>query len=355
MEAQEKQPPQDAAKPPGKKRRGIGRKILRVLLILCVVIVVALSILLYNPVRTVASLTKVDDYPLFVMKYKGTYLFDVFAEQGTDWVLYRKLYEALNPAACTSFAALSPVGDMVFGRNFDWRHRSSLLLYTAPPGVYASVSMVDLFYLGLEGRQDIGWPERFVLLGAPYAAVEGMNECGVAVAQNAIPHCEPPHDPNRPTLLCSQMLRLVLDYAKDVDEALELIARYNVEFPSPDLVGHFHIADASGKSVVVEYVGGEMVVTRNDDPWQVSTNFLLCEEKPKAAASSCWRYNKVYQRLTEAQGSVATDEAMALLNAAKQGSTVWSVVYNLTTGQIDIAMGRDYEDIHTFQLPMKAR
>lgn len=46
---------------------------------------------------------------------------------------------------------------------------------------------------------------------------------------------------------------------------------------------------------------------------------------------------------------------MALLNAAKQGSTVWSVVYNLTTGQIDIAMGRDYEDIRTFQLPMKAR
>jgi len=31
----------------------------------------------------------------------------------------------------------------MFGRNFDWQHRSSLLLYTAPPGGYALVSMVD--------------------------------------------------------------------------------------------------------------------------------------------------------------------------------------------------------------------
>jgi hypothetical protein len=67
-DAKERQPLQDVTKPPDKKRRRIGRRILRVLLILFVVIVIGLSIALYNPVRTVASLTRVDDYPLFVMK-----------------------------------------------------------------------------------------------------------------------------------------------------------------------------------------------------------------------------------------------------------------------------------------------
>jgi hypothetical protein len=355
MGVEEKESLQNVAKLPDRKRRSIGRRILRVLLILFVVVVIGLSIVLYNPVRTVASLTRVDDYPLFVMKYKGTYLFDLFAKKGTQWGVYRKLYETLNPAACTSFAALSPQGERMFGRNLDWQHRSSLLLYTAPRGGYASVSMVDLFYLGLEGKQEIGWPECFVLLGAPYATIDGMNECGVAIAQNAIPHCEPLYDPQRPTLLCSQILRLVLDHAKDVEQALELISKYNVEFPNPGVIVHFHVADASGKSAIVEYVGGEMVVTRNEGPWQVSTNFLLCEERPQGANSSCWRYNKVYQELARAQGSVTPDQAMALLETAKLDFTVWSVVYSLTTGRIQVALGRDYKDIHTFELPMKAR
>jgi hypothetical protein len=68
MDAKERQPLRDGTKPPDKKRRRIGRRILRVLLILFVVIVLGLSIALYNPVRTVASLTRVNDYPLFVMK-----------------------------------------------------------------------------------------------------------------------------------------------------------------------------------------------------------------------------------------------------------------------------------------------
>jgi hypothetical protein len=63
----------------------------------------------------------------------------------------------------------------------------------------------------------------------------------------------------------------------------------------------------------------------------------------------------VYQELAGTEGNVAPHRAMALLEAAKQSSTVWSVVYSLSTGRIQVALGRDYEDVHTFQLPMKAR
>lgn len=325
------------------------RRLRRALLALAVVLVVgllALSALLYNPARTLATLEKVDDYPLYVMHYKGTYLFDLFAEEGIEWGPYRRLYEAVNPDACTSFAALKAGSDAVFGRNFDWQHRATLLLFADPPGGYASVSMVDLYYLGLEGRQSIPWSERVVLLGAPYAAIDGMNECGVAIAQNAVPRRNTPKDPNKPTLLNSQIVRLVLDYAKDVNEALTLIQQYNVEFVGTPV--HFHVADASGNSAVVEYVDGGTSIVRDDEPWQVSTNFLFSEE----VRPDCWRYNKAAEVLSASQGALARDEGMGLLEKVKQESTVWSIVYGLGTGHVRVAMGKDYDQVHRFQLEM---
>lgn len=323
------------------------KKILIALLLLVVTAIVVLSVLAYGPVKTLASLEKVDDFPLYVMRYHGTYLFDLFAEEGIEWGPYKKLYEKVNPSACTSFAALGAAGDAVFGRNFDWQHRSSMLLFTDPPNGYASVSMVDLYYLGFEGMQEIPWSKRVLLLATPYATIDGMNECGVAMSQNAVLRRNTPVDPNRPTLLNSQMIRLVLDHAKDVDEALNLIRQYNVDFA--DVCVHFHIADASGKSAIVEYVDGGVAVIRNNEPWQVSTNFLLSEPQQP----DCWRYDKATAALREARGKASQDEAMCLLQGTSLEHTVWSVVYNLSTGRIHLAMGKDYDEVHTFTLKME--
>jgi predicted choloylglycine hydrolase len=332
-----------------KKQHKLRRKILTALLILTVVIIVALSALLYCPVRTMATLEKVDDYPLYTMRYRGEYFFDFFAERGTEWSLYQKAYKMTNPDACTSLAALNPQGDAVFGRNFDWQHKSSLLLFTEPPEGYASVSMVDLYYLGLEGMQEIPWSKRFILLASPYATIDGMNECGVAIAQNMVPRRNTPKDPNKPTLLNSQIIRLVLDHAADVDEALTLIQKYNVDFAN--VCVHFHIADASGKSAIVEYVDGGISIVRDDNLWQVSTNYLFSEPQQP----DCWRYETASQSLRQAQGSISQDKAMHLLKDTSQNNTVWSVVYNLKSGQIHLAMGKNYDKVHAFKLKMKGQ
>lgn len=296
-----------------------------------------------------ASLEKVDDFPLYVMNYKGGYFFDLFAEEGIEWDLYQKVYKAANPDACTSFTAHNPDGPAVFGRNFDWKHRSSLLLFTDPPGGYASVSMVDLYYLGLEGMQEIPWSKRFILLGAPYATIDGMNECGVAIAQNAVPRKNFPKDPNKPTLLNSQIVRLVLDYAKDVDEALTLIKQYNIDFA--DVCVHFHIADVSGNSAVVEYMDDGISIVRSEKNWQVSTNYLFSE----LLQPDCWRYKKASESLAKQQGGITNDQAMDILQGTSQDMTTWSVVYNLSTGGINLALGRDYDKVHTFKLSMESQ
>ncbi len=41
---------------------------------------------------------------------------------------------------------------------------------------------------------------------------------------------------------------------------------------------------------------------------------------------------------------------MDLLAGVAQPNTQWSVVYEMTTGELAVALGRDYEQIYRFQL-----
>ena len=124
------------------------RLIKRIALGVFLVTVAGLAVLSYNPLRTLTSLRKVDDYPLYVMNYRGGYLFDWYLKQGVESPIFKRLEGMNRPAGCTTFTAVTPEGDVILGRNFDWRPHPALLLFTDPPGGSASVAMVDIQYLG---------------------------------------------------------------------------------------------------------------------------------------------------------------------------------------------------------------
>ena len=94
-----------------------------------------------------------------------------------------------------------------------------------------------------------------------------------------------------------------------------------------------------------------MVVIPNETPWHLATNFLRASAG-ESAEGECWRYDEVSQRLTEAQGQLTVQDAMALLAAVAQGSTQWSVVYGMRTGEVNVTMGRQYGTMHTFPLSL---
>lgn len=104
---------------------------------------------------------------------------------------------------------------------------------------------------------------------------------------------------------------------------------------------------------MIEFVGGETRVVSGTEGWQVSTNFVISDEKPQAADSACWRYNLVYKALQKAAGHVSQQEAMALLKEASQQNTMWSTVYNITSGDVLVAVGRQYDHIKSFKLEMR--
>jgi hypothetical protein len=304
-----------------------------------------------NQWRTLASLQKVDDYPFFVMTYYGDYGFKDFLQEGVQTNAYSQTNSReTGEWGCTVFAALNENGSLVLGRNLDWHNHAVLLLYTDPPDGYASVSMIDIFYLGYDDWRDT-WRSRQELLEAPYWPFDGMNEMGLAVGMMAVPYTGLSQDPEKVTIRPLQAIRLMLDYAGDVDEAIALLQNYNLVFRGGPAV-HYLIADAAGNSGVIEFVDGEMVVLRPDEPWQVSTNFVISREQPEGADTLCWRYNRAYETLAEANGKISSSDAMTLLQNVSQDSTMWSVVYGMKTGNIQIVLDRNYDKIREFKLEM---
>ena len=180
---------------------------------------------------------------------------------------------------------------------------------------------------------------------------------GLAVGIMAISRSRFDGDPQKKVTIGSlHVIRLLLDHAGDVAEAIALMDDYNVDFGGGPPV-HYLIADRSGNSAVIEFIDNEMRVLRNEGPWQVSTNFIISEEHPEGAASSCWRYNKAYEALEQVGGHISPGEAMAVLKDVSQSGTyytMWSVVYGMSSGDVQVVVGQHYDDIHEFGLPMMA-
>jgi hypothetical protein len=299
------------------------------------------------------SLEQLDGYPLYTMRYEGEYPED--ARQS------RETYPTSStlPWACSLFATLGDADEQLYGRNFDWQFSPALLLFTDPPGGYASVSMVDIAYLGYEGARsrvllDLPLDERVGLLQAPHWPFDGMNEQGLAVGMAAVPPGGVAADPAKSTLGSLGIMRRILDQAGDVEEALSIFRAHNVEFGGgPPL--HYLLSDRSGRAVLVEFYRGEMVVLPNERSWHLATNFLRSSvDTPpgESAKGHCWRYDRIEETLSQAGGRLGQDEALNLLAQVAQDGTQWSVVYDQHSGDVLVAVGKAYDEAHTLHLPL---
>jgi hypothetical protein len=301
--------------------------------------------------NTLNSLRQIDSYPLYTMDYQAMY-----DNQSVKIRSYSAHNKNLPSWGCSLFAVFGDSERMWFGRNFDWDFSPGLLLFTHPPGGYASVSMVDLYYLGYGGEQAYGLTDlpleaQAGLLDAPFIPFDGMNETGLAVGMAAVPPGDMEEDPSKETIDSVMVIRKILDGAANIQEAVDIIKSYNIDMGSgPPL--HYLIADRSGKSALVEFSQGEMIVIYNSEAWQPTTNFLMseAEENPER---QCWRYELISQRLEENKGKLSDQQAMGILKEVAQESTQWSVVYGMTSGEILITMGGDYKKEYKLELDLQ--
>jgi hypothetical protein len=306
-----------------------------------------------DEVATLSSLVKEDDHPLYTMHYYGAYVKSFPPAALGVSVLVESVKPNPMTWACSLFAALGDNKNMLYGRNFDWEYSPALLLFTHPPDGYTSVSMVDIAYLGY-GRADAGelldlpLNERQALLYAPSLPFDGMNEHGLAVGIAAVPPGHMLPDPDKATIDSLMVVREMLDRARTVDEAVDILGSYNIDMGyGPPL--HYLIADRTGRSALVEFYQGEMVVLSNDVPWNQATNFLRALAGG-TAEGICWRYDRISQSLSDHEGRLDIREAIDLLRDVSQDETQWSIVYGMHTGEVDVVMGQRFDTVYTFSL-----
>jgi hypothetical protein len=299
---------------------------------------------------TLLSLEQVDDHPLYTMTYYAEY------DSLTTLSDVRRVAAHTNNVtwACSLFSTFANPDSMLYGRNFDWVYSPALLLFTDPADGFASVSMVDIAYLGYDDPHVSDLTEQPLddlmdLLFAPYLPFDGLNEQGLAIGMAAVPPGDMAFDSSKPTISNLGVIREILDHAATVDEAVEIIAGVNIDHGETTI--HYLIADASGKAALVEFIQGEMWVVENENPWHQATNFWVSPVQEKADGF-CPRYDTLTARLTEQNGSLTMDDAMDLLQDVSQESTMWSIIYGMSTGEVQVAMRLKYDQVHQFTLEL---
>ena len=331
------------------------------LLLICVL---ALGLLFRQELKTIGSIEKVsDDAPYYVMDYTADYGLDEFLAQGasTDKELsefvIQKLMKGLPVTitlpdlGCSTFNGALENGNKVFGRNFDNPYKPFMLVHTDPENGYESISMVNLGYVGYgDGYEPDSFTNSLLALAAPYIPLDGINEMGLTIGVLQL-NVEPTQqDTEKTDITTTSAIRMVLDKAATVDEAVALLEQYDMH-SSANSCFHFQIVDANGDSVVVEYVDNVFSVVEPEAEYLWCTNFFLTEGDWYNVGGGQDRYEILREELT-ARGGVLADEAdtMSVLEAASQDSTFWSAVYNNTEKTVDIAIHGEYDTVYSYSL-----
>ena len=256
-----------------------------------------------------------------------------------------------KPFGCTVFLA-GDAARPVVGRNFDWDENPALVLRTAPPGGVATVSVVDISYLGYDQQHlsELDSPEgRRALLRAPLLPFDGMNGSGLMVGMAAEESAVAAKRPGRQVVGSVRIMRLVLERSKTVAEAVKVLDAYDLDFDGgPPL--HYFVADATGASAIVEFVGGKFtVIPRGAQPWQVMVNFQQATSTD-ASRKADGRWNTATTRLAAARGKLDPAQALALLKDVRQGITQWSAAYDLKARTVSLVVGQQYGTVHEFRV-----
>lgn len=392
---------------------GKKEKILRVVIaVLAVVILcplVTVWAIWHNEIRSAMSIKELnqsnaehEDGSVYTMKVYGDFYFDNYLAQGgakTDSELISFITSSITKGlipmkiensdiGCSSFTGNTQEGDRIFGRNYDFKQTNTMIVYCKPgKGRHSSVSTVDLQFISIDKEKGVaGLKDRILCLAAPFVPLDGVNDagvsCGIYMTYQGAETVATDVNTEKPDLTSTTMLRMVLDYADDVDEAIELIKQYDLH-DSANTSYHYMIADASGKSAILEWVNGtdttdndgskrELVIHYNDpangENYQAVTNFIITEGYYDGVAEDEKKGYDRYEILTNtltANGGVVKDEeeAMGILDSVSRRDmraedsnsiTVHSVVYNLTD-KTALWIGNEHygEENYTYHLKVK--
>ena len=322
-----------------------------------------------NKNRTMDSLRKYPGENAYEITYCGDYALDELLKCGAvdEWAMLEfqieHLYEGVRndflfqcKHNCSGFTARNAEGDFLLCHDLDNPKKLPGVTLAENAVTGKTIGLSNLLYYN---RFDTEWEKfddltadkpinRARVLGAPYEMQDGMNAHGLALVTFTASGTEVETDGKKIPLCYYSLYRGIIDRCKTVKEALEFLEHYTMS-PANNY-SHFQIADASGDSAIIEYVGGEMKVLRSEKPYQVCSNFLIYDN-PEMDGFGKDRYLAHQEYLDTHEGIVDEDTAFRLLHENHIPSDEnYSVVFNLTKRTAAVEFAPEFAVRHRYQL-----
>lgn len=329
----------------------------------------------FQTIRTIEKVTDYEEYNLYRMDVKYEYDLDRLIEYGItdDQSLVDAIVEEALPIlpvqidvpdfGCSAFTLQEADGDILMGRNYDFRRdTSAMLVYCEPEDGYKSVGFAALDNISANTPEE-SMKKKLATLTAPFICLDGMNEKGVSIAVLTL-DSEPVHqNTGKPVIGTTLAIRLILDRAASTAEAVELLQQYDM-FASSGRDYHFYITDSTGDGRVIEYdcesENRELVAT----PVRSVTNFfalyedqVLPNQRNGIYGHGKERYDKM-EALFDYEEVYTKDVAWEALKAAAQepsadditSNTQWSILYDDTNLTAEIILRRNWDDVIGYDL-----
>ena len=349
------------------------KKALKITLLCLLGLVIVAGVLVwmeFGPlVKGANSCVKLDD-GLYYMEYRGDDGFDGLMAKGgiesgnqlAGYAIeflskghYKLETNTQNDGyGCSALTVSTPEGGMMMGRNFDFPSAVGVILHCIPDKGYETITTFNVEFYGFgENFKPEGFAKQYLCLTGLFVALDGINEKGLAIADLMAGDTVQTHQyTDKPDLTTTAAISYLLKNAANVDEALKLLEGIDMHSDIGS-AHHYAMADASGRSVVVEYVNNEMVVVESP----AVANHYLCEQKLNVGLDEGDdRYDRICLQFEQMQGVMSekqlTEAIAAVSQAQRDGflGTAWTMVMDLTHPSVTYYSLRHFDKPFHFEL-----
>lgn len=300
-----------------------------------------------------------------------------------DTIISTKSMNISYDAGCSAFACPDKTsGDYLMGRNFDFNHKDQnsnripipvIAVHTAPADGKKSVSFVDGQFVDYKsGFYTDGKSDLSMLMALPYLLLDGINENGFAVSVLKLDgNPTQQQETGKKKIFTTVAMRMLLDKAGTVQEALTLLDNYNMCTDNVPASYHFFMADAKGDYAIVEYTNpnldenpNKMEILTGNDTLRCVTNFYVAPSMGETAHGMKYsshgmeRYLDLRKVLLEHNYALTPEEGMNLLKIVAQGPestrstgfTQWSEIFNLSKKKVTMSILREWDKQFKFEV-----
>ncbi len=236
-----------------------------IIFLFCTFSVLTLSwcVVYFNEFSTLVSyeLLSQDDKNMYYVSVEGDYYMNNFIDSKGAWC-NDDLSNFLKSSSSKGFISLGSFdvtntsfenhqfsfydSNEYYAKSYNSQNNSTMIVQTSPANKYASVSTVNLASLGIEDKLSIF--KKAATPAVAYLPTDGMNETGLTVSLSYSDQINQPIDYYNSTdvdITETVLVRLILDNASTVNEAISLVNEYDL-YLSSDYLFEITITDSFG-------------------------------------------------------------------------------------------------------------